>query len=79
SGNLAGLGMVRYTGAGNSRDLILDVLGGAVPTQAMTGYLRVDLDLNGVVKYTGAQNDREEILLNIGGSVPTATRFEQLP
>lgn len=72
-------GVVKYTGSGNDRDLILLDIGGAVPTATISGYLATDLDMDGVVKYTGAGNDRDRILLNIGGTVATSTRTAQLP
>lgn len=72
-------GVVKYTGAGNDRDAVLQSLGGISPTQTAAGYLPTDADLNGVVKYTGAGNDRDLILQTTGGTSPTATRTEQLP
>ncbi len=79
AGNVLNNAMVRYTGAGNGRDAILDRLGGQVPTATVAGYHREDVNMDGVVKYTGPNNDRDQILLNIGGTVPTHTRMEQLP
>jgi hypothetical protein len=54
-------------------------VGGATPTNTVTGYLRADINLDGIVRYTGANNDRDLILQTIGGVVPTATRLQQLP
>lgn len=68
-----------YTGMGNDRDKILQLLGGTVPTNTLDGYHGEDVNMNGEVKYTGLFNDRDPILVNIGGSVPTSTRNEQLP
>ena len=73
-------GVVKYAGASNDRDAILQVIGGSVPTATISGqYLLEDINLDGVVKYVGAENDRDVVLQTIGGSVPTATRIEQLP
>ena len=72
-------GDIKYTGADNDRDPILQAIGGVVPTSMVTGYLNTDVDLDGRVLYTGSGNDRDPILQNIGGVVPTNTRFEQLP
>ena len=71
--------LLKYTGAGNDRDPILQRIGGSVPTNTASGYLPEDVTLDGQVKYTGAENDRDRILQNVGGVVPTATRAEQLP
>lgn len=72
-------GSIRYTGADNDRDPILQRIGGSVPTNTSNGYEPEDVDLNGTVKYTGSDNDRDPILQNIGGTVPTNTREAQLP
>ena len=79
AGNVVVDDQVKYTGTGNDRDLILQAIGGVVPTNTAAGYLGADVDLNGQVKYTGSDNDRDIILQNIGGVVPTNTRVEQLP
>lgn len=79
SGDVTGSGTIRYTGAGNDRDPILQVIGGSLPTATSAGYNPADVNLDGVVKYTGAANDRDAVLQNVGGAVPTATRQEQLP
>jgi hypothetical protein len=72
-------GQVKYTGMDNDRDVVLQAVGGATPTNTVTGYLRADINLDGIVRYTGANNDRDLILQTIGGVVPTATRLQQLP
>jgi PKD repeat protein/glucose/arabinose dehydrogenase len=72
-------GLLRYVGAGNDRDPLLQAIGGDTPTQTATGYLAGDVNLDGVVRYVGANNDRDVLLLNIGGAVPTNTRSQQMP
>lgn len=72
-------GILKYTGSGNDRDLILSRIGGITPTNVTNGYFPEDLNLSGVTKYTGQDNDRDIILLNIGGTVPTNTRSSQIP
>jgi hypothetical protein len=72
-------GIIKYTGADNDRDPILQAIGGLVPTNEVTGYLPTDVDLDGRVRYTGVDNDRDRILQNIGGVAPTNIRIEQLP
>lgn len=72
-------GLVNYVGTGNDRDLLLQVIGGVVPTNSITGYLREDVNMDHVVRYTGADNDRDVILQVIGGSVPTTVRSAQMP
>ena len=72
-------GAVKYTGADNDRDVVLQSIGGSSPTEIATGYLPTDVNMNGVVQYTGAANDRDIILQSVGGSSPTGTRTEQLP
>jgi uncharacterized delta-60 repeat protein len=72
-------GTVAYTGAGNDRDLILQRIGGVVPTNTVAGYWPEDVNMDGVVMYTGSGNDRDRILVSVGGSTPTATRVATLP
>jgi hypothetical protein len=72
-------GEVKYTGIANDRDLILQRIGGTVPTATVSGYHVADTNMDGISKYTGADNDRDPILVNIGGTVPTNTRVEQVP
>ncbi len=72
--------VVKYTGPNNDRDLVLSAIGGAVPTNTVSGQYRLeDINMDGVVKYTGPDNDRDFILQTIGGTVPTAVRLEQVP
>lgn len=79
-GNTNGDGLVKYTGANNDRDPILQAIGGVVPTNTLNGvYDQHDVNMDGTVKYTGSFNDRDPILQTIGGTVPTLTRAEQLP
>jgi hypothetical protein len=79
SGNVVHDDKLIYTGANNDRDPILATLGGAAPTNAVAGYLGMDVNMDGLVKYTGANNDRDPILTNVGGTIPTNVRSEQLP
>jgi len=79
AGDVTGDGTVKYTGAMNDRDPILQSIGGAVPTNTTTGYHTSDVNMDGTVKYTGTANDRDIILQNIGGIVPTNIRVEQVP
>ena len=72
-------GVLKYTGTDNDRDMILQQIGGIVPTNTVPGYHIEDANLDGVVKYTGTDNDRDRILQNIGGVVPTNSRLEQVP
>jgi hypothetical protein len=71
---------VSYTGNGNDRDIVLQAIGGTMPTNTVNGvYQGSDINLDGSIRYTGANNDRDIILQSIGGGVPTAVRVEQLP
>lgn len=79
SGNSFSDTKVKYTGLENDRDIILNALGGVVPTGTIAGYHSGDINLDGVVKYTGLNNDRDLILQTVGGVVPTAVRIEQIP
>lgn len=79
SGNCSGDTSVQYTGDGNDRDIILERIGGVVPTNSINGYYKEDVNLDGVALYTGPLNDRDLILTNIGGVVPTSTVVQQLP
>jgi hypothetical protein len=79
TGDCSSDGEILYSGGGNDRDLILVRIGGSVPTNSVSGYLREDVNLDGSVLYTGGGNDRDLILQAIGGVVPTNNRLEQLP
>ena len=79
AGDANGDEVLRYTGAGNDRDLVLMAVGGVVPTATVSGYRSEDVNMDGVVRYTGPGNDRDIILRNIGGVVPTAVRIGTLP
>lgn len=80
SGEVTADGTVRYVGASNDRDPILQAIGGNTPTSTVSNvYSPLDVNLDGVIKYVGANNDRDPILQTVGGSVPTATRTQQLP
>lgn len=68
-----------YTGAGNDRDVIINLIGGLTPTATVAGYYTEDCTMDGLVQYTGTNNDRDPILLNIEGDLPTGIRMEQLP
>ncbi len=70
---------VIYTGMGNDRDVLLNAIGGVVPTNTFTGYHVADINMDGVVRYTGEDNDRDIILQTIGGIVPTNIRIQQVP
>jgi len=66
--------VVQYTGAGNDRDPILLLIGGAVPTNTVSGYHAQDTNMDGQVRYVGNDNDRDPILLTVGGTTPTNVR-----
>jgi hypothetical protein len=70
---------VKYTGAGNDRDPVLQRVGSTTPNGAAAGYFLEDVNLDGVVKYTGTGNDRDPVLTAIGSTTPNAVRLEQLP
>ncbi len=66
---------IRYAGAPNDRDAILEAIGGTMPTAVVSNvYDNADVNMDGVIKYVGVRNDRDPILQKIGGAVPTATR-----
>lgn len=79
AGDCTSNGEVLYSGSGNDRDPVLSRIGGAVPTNSVSGYYREDVNMNGSVLYTGSGNDRDIILQNIGGVVPTNNRLQQVP
>jgi hypothetical protein len=80
AGDASGEGSIRYTGPGNDRDLVLQAIGGSVPTNTVVNvYSSRDVNMNGTIMYTGSGNDRDVILQAIGGSVPTSVRTQQLP
>jgi len=61
--------VLKYSGAGNDRSIILQRIlsevGGTAINATATGYFVEDLRMDGVVKYTGAQNDPSLIIQNI--------------
>ena len=79
AGDVRNSGQLKYSGSFNDRDAILQIIGGTIPTNTVTGYHQADVNCDGVVKYTGPANDRDLILLNIGGTIPTNTVLQQLP
>jgi len=78
-GDVNGNGQIKYTGAGNDRDPILQFIGGSNPTTTATGYANADVNLDGVIKYVGSGNDRDPILVTVGSTTPNAVRIEQVP
>lgn len=80
AGDVSGNGQVKYTGAGNDRDVVLQAIGGSTPTNTVAHvYSATDVNMDGTIQYTGAGNDRDPILSTIGGSTPTMVRHQQLP
>ena len=68
---------IRYTGAPNDRDPILQAIGGTVPTSVVQNvYAGADVNMDGHIKYVGVRNDRDMMLQVIGGVLPTATRTQ---
>jgi len=75
-----GNGTVAYAGEMNDRDIVLQAIGGSIPTNTLNNvYDRRDVNLDGRVMYVGTGNDRDVILQAVGGTVPTAVRTQQLP
>ncbi len=71
---------IKYAGDDNDRDVILQTIGGTVPTATISNEYRLeDVNMDGMVKYAGANNDRDVILQSIGGGVPTNVVEAQLP
>jgi len=79
AGNADPDGSVRYSGNANDRDVVLQAIGGVIPTNTVNGYLTSDVNLDGMVRYSGQDNDRDAILRTIGGVIPTNTVVQQLP
>lgn len=79
AGDIDQNGELKYTGSTNDRDLILQWIGGVVPTATLPGYHNTDVNMDGITKYTGSMNDRDPILVNIGGIIPTNVRYGQVP
>ena len=79
AGNAVLDGSVKYVGAGNDRDAILNAVGGTTPNGILAGYRLEDVNMDGTVKYIGSGNDRDPILVNVGGSTPNGVLFQQLP
>ena len=80
SGDAGGNGKVAYTGASNDRDMVLQAIGGSVPTAVVSNvYSSSDINLDGSIRYTGTSNDRDVILQVVGGSLPSVVRHQQLP
>ncbi len=79
AGDVSFDGVVKYSGTGNDRDLILTRVGSTTPNNSEGGYWREDVNMDGVVKYTGSANDRDIILTNVGSTTPNSTRVATLP
>ncbi len=79
AGDVQHNGAVKYTGAGNDRDAVLQAIGGLEPTNVVAGYHMEDVNLDGFVSYTGIGNDRELILGTLGGSNGTAVKVAAMP
>jgi hypothetical protein len=79
AGDVNGDGQVKYTGAGNDRDVVLQETGGNIPTDIATGYNNADVNMDGVVSYTGVDNDRDKVLVEVGSTQVTQVRTAQLP
>jgi len=80
SGDVNFDGRVKYTGPDNDRDMVLQSIGGSVPTNVEVDvYTQPDVNLDSRVKYTGEGNDRDHILQSVGGSVPTTIREGYIP
>lgn len=71
--------IIKYTGSGNDRDMVLLIVGSTNPNNSVVGYYSEDVNMDGLVKYTGSNNDRDPILISIGGTTPTNIRSAQLP
>jgi hypothetical protein len=72
-------GIIRYNGAANDRNMLLNVVGLVNPNVIINGYNIADVNMDGKVKYNGAANDKNFILANIGIATPNNTVIEQLP
>lgn len=78
-GDADGNGSVRYSGSGNDRTIVLNILGASTFLSPVPGYRRQDLNLNGVVSYSGSGNDRTVILNTLGAATFLSPRAAQLP
>ncbi|HRF80732.1 MAG TPA: hypothetical protein PL070_11670, partial [Flavobacteriales bacterium] len=55
-----GNGTVAYAGEMNDRDIVLQAIGGSIPTNTLNNvYDRRDVNLDGRVMYVGTGNDRD--------------------
>lgn len=69
AGNANSNPFISYTGSGNDRAIILNLLNGNNSGMITGVYSTSDLNLNGSVYYTGTGNDRAIILNTLGGNV----------
>lgn len=69
AGDLTKDGVIKYSGGGNDRGLILVQLniqtGATVITSTANGYFKEDISMNGQLKYSGAGNDPSRIITNL--------------
>lgn len=79
AGNGNGNNNVKYNGSANDRNTILSLVGLTTPNQIVTGYSRMDANMDGQIKYNGSNNDRNVILSNVGLTTPNNVLGEQLP
>jgi hypothetical protein len=82
AGDLNKDGILKYSGGGNDRSLILLQLntqtGATIITGTANGYFKEDISMNGQLKYTGAGNDPSRIitnLINLTGSTAINSTF----
>lgn len=78
SGDVTHNGVIKYAGANNDRDPILQKIGGGIATSTFLGYCQEDVNMDGVVKYTGSNNDRDLLLIDLDGD-HINTRADHLP
>lgn len=79
AGDVNGDGQVRYNGAGNDKNAVLQKVGLTTSNNILAEYSRADVNLDGRVKYNGAGNDKNVILGVVGLSSPNKIITQQLP
>lgn len=70
---------VKYNGASNDKDAVLNAVGVATPNNVLIGYRTEDVNLDSKVKYNNTESDRATILNSVGANTPNLILFQHTP
>jgi hypothetical protein len=70
---------VKYNGASNDKDRVLNTVGNSTPNNIVVGYRVEDVNMDSKVKYNSTDNDRTIILNSVGANTPNTILFQHTP